>query len=471
MQEHIQVVEEVKRLRQELKKFEVMEQELAKERIIRDERDRIWKGIEERLYENMRWLKVHLDDKVEAVVDKTQECHDAIKAVQEKLIMVDDAAMELENRIERIEHGRGTMSRSMTPVAEAPQPMSSPPTLPPPPATSQILPVTLPPPTPVPVPQTVAELPIRTEKKYPQTWSTRVIFVPRRSQQFAYDPDSNGYRRCQSRNLQQTVDISGQDSAAFANAIECSFKSILRGRPWMPMTGYRPPDEPFGRMTLQMLPNDLCLKAVWDYAFLEENCIAHDKMQGDVLYIALQYEDVNWNEIRFLPSILGADESCWQHDEELDGALGFKSLDSELMYDYQDPPPYSSRTHNGMDRGLSALEVLADSASMLSRAERSRTNFSEGSSLRSFETEGSDDEHRDKKPKLRTKQSMPTLNGTSSSSASSQPMYVSGRSKRKMPVREKGPKEPLHFNVSNVAKWRPNILHPHNGKDKAESAQ
>ncbi|OCL06007.1 hypothetical protein AOQ84DRAFT_343956 [Glonium stellatum] len=427
MQEHILVVEEVKRLRQDLKRFEVFEQELHKERIIRDERDRIWKGIEERLYENMRWLKVHLDDKVEAVVDKTQECHDAIKAVQEKLISVDDAAMELENRIEKIEHGRGLLSRSLTPVIETSQPLPSLPQ------------------------QTVAELPIRTEKKYPQSWSTRVIFVPRKSQQFAYDPDSAGYKRCQSRNLQQNLDFSSQDSASFVNAVEAVFKGVIRGRPWMPLTGYRPEDEPFGRMALRQLPGDLCIKDVWDYPFLEDHCIAHDKMQGDVLYIALQHEDLSWNDIRFLPSVVGSDESCWQHDEELDGSVGFKSLDSELM-------------------APSKLDVLADSASMLSRVERQPTNSSERSSLRSFETEGSDDEHRDKKPKLRPKQSMPAMNG--SSSASSAPaVYVSGRSKRKMPVREKGPKEPLHFNVSNVAKWRPNILHPHNGKEKAETAQ
>ena len=446
MQEHILVVEELKRLKQELKKFEMLEQELLKERIIRDERDRIWKGIEERLYENMRWLKVHLDDKVEAVVDKTQECHDAIKAVQEKLIGVDDAAMELENRIEKVEHGRGLLSRSLTPVIETSQP------LPPPPQ------------------QTIAELPIRTEKKYPQSWSTRVIFVPRRAQQFAYDPDSTGYRRCQSRNLHPNLDFSSQDSASFANAIEVVFKGVLRGRPWMPLTGYRPEDEPFGRMALRQLPSDLCIKDVWDYPFLADHCIAHDKMQGDVLYIALQHEDLSWHDIRFLPSVLGSDESCWQHDEELDGSAGFKSLDSELMYDYQDPPPYSSRTHPGIDRAPSKLDVLADSASMLSRVERQPTNYSERSSLRSFETEGSDDEHRDKKPKLRPKQSMPALNGSSSTS-SAPAVYVSGRSKRKMPVREKGPKEPLHFNVANVTKWRPNILHAHNGKEKAEAAQ
>jgi hypothetical protein len=452
MQEHIAVIEEVKRLKSEVQRFENLEhdlkQELIRERRAREDRERIFKQVEECLYQNMRWLKVHMDDKVEAVVDKTQDFENQIKAVQEKLTIVDEATMHLEDRIDRVEQERGVGSREMTPMPTPKPPPVQHPQLPP---ISEL---------------TIAHLPIRTEKKYPLTWNARVIFVPRNTQPFAYDPDSAGYRRCTTRNLQQNIDFSSQDSACFVQTIEVLFKGILRGRPWMPITGHRPRDEPFGRMALKPLPADLRVKEVWDYPFLEDHCIAHDKMQGDVLYITLQFEDVSWNEIRFLPSVLGADESCWQHDEELDGSAKYKSLDSELMYDYQDPPPYSSRTHSIMDRAPSKLDVLADSASMLSRVQSSYS--SERSSLRSFETEETDDEHRDKKPKLRTKQSLPIINGASSSGA---PIYVSGRSKRKMPVPKKGPKEPLHFNVGNVTKWRPNLLHPHSkNKDTSEAS-
>ena len=111
------------------------------------------------------------------------------------------------------------------------------------------------------------------------------------------------------------------------------------------MTGHRPADEPFGRMALTLLPPDLVHRGVWDYPFLEDHCIAHDKMQGDILYITLQYEDVTWNEIRFLPPVTGVDETCWEHDDELDGTAKYKSLDSEIMYDYQDPPPTLSLIH------------------------------------------------------------------------------------------------------------------------------
>lgn len=467
MEEYIAVVEEVKRLKVEVKRYETWEQDLKqalfRERLAREEQFKMHKGIEARLYENMQMLKVQMDDKLEAVVDKTTDFHDQMKSIQERLMFVDEVTMGMEDRIDRLEGGGGSLSsREATPGASTPK-ASMTPKVPPVPQIPLLLQSN--------GNHTFGQLPIRTDKKYPLSWSVRVIFVPRKAQRFAYDPDSTGYRRCATRKLQQNLEFPSQDSSCFANRIENTFKGIIRGRPWMPMTAHRPSDEPFGRMALALLPQDLIVRDVWDYPFLEDHCIAHDKMQGDVLYISLQYEDVTWNEIRFLPSVLGADDSCWNRDEELDGAAKYKSLDSEIMYDYQDPPPYSSRTHSVADRTPSKLDVLADSASMLSRAtlDRLPTSYSsERSSLRSFETEDTDDEHKDKKPKLKFKQSMPNING---SGAPQQSIYLSGRSKRKMPVREKGPKEPLHFNVTNVAKWRPNLLHPHSskGKDAAES--
>jgi hypothetical protein len=464
-EEHAQIIEEVKQLKQEVKRHEKFEQdlkqELFKERIAREEHFRIYKGIEARMYENMLHMKVQMDDKVEAVVDKTQEFNDQIKAMQERLIMVDEVTMELENRIDRVDPNSG-LSREATPGAATPKALVSTPKAPPVPQ----LPLLMHP------QHALGQLPIRTDKKYPLSWSVRVIFVPRKAQKYAYDPDSNGYRRCASRKLQQNLDFPSQDSSCFANRIENAFKGILRARPWMPMSAHRPADEPFGRMALTLLPQEFIHRDVWDYPFLEDHCIAHDKMQGDVLYVTLQYEDVTWNEIRFLPPVVGVAESCWKHDEELDGHAKYKSLDSEIMYDYRDPPPtYQSRTHSLADRTPSKLDVLADSASMLSPIERVNTlssrYSSERSSLRSFEsqTDETDDEHLDKKPKLRTKQSMPIVNG---SGHVPQPMYVSGRSKRKIPVREKGAKEPLHFNVS---KWRPALLNPHSkGKEAAHDS-
>jgi hypothetical protein len=503
VEQYVQVVEQMRRLKQEVKRLETLEhdwkQELLRERMAREELVRTSRAVEARIYENMQFLKISMDDRVEAVVDKTTEFSDQVKGMQERLTMLDDVSMDLENRMDRVEHVEG-LSRDATPAASTPRAPMSPPSAPPVPQLPLLMQAQ----------QSLGQLPIRTDKKYPLSWRVRVIFVPRKSQRFAFDPDSNGYRRCASRKLQQNLDFPSQDSSCFANKIDTAFKSVFRGRPWMPLTGHRPADEPFGRMALTLLPADLVHRDIWDCPFLEDHCIAHDKMQGDILYITLQYEDVTWNEIRFLPAVAGVDEACWNHDEELDGAAKYKSLDTELMYEYQDPPPtYSSRTHSIADRAPSKLDVLADSAALLSPVDRaqhqppshptsssmspsmshsashsaihaarmapmqrtitqtsshsSNPRFSsERSSLRSFETETTDDEHRDKKPKLRAKQSMPTING----GHVQQPMYVSGRSKRKMPVNQKGVKEPLHFNVSQVAKWGPNLLHPRSSKGK-----
>lgn len=480
----LQVVEQMKLLKHEVRRHESVEEdlrrELLRERAAREEHFRTYKALEARLYDNMRLLKITMDDRVEAVVDRTSSFSDQIKGVQERLTMVDEVTMDLENRVDKVEHSNGR-SRDDTPVESTPNPRLS---------LTKVSPV---PQLPLLIQSQhmLGQLPIRTDKKYPTTWNVRIIFVLRKSQQFAYDPDSAGYRRCASRKLQQNIDFTNQDSTYLAAKIEDAFRGILRGRPWMPLVGHRPPDEPFGRMALTLLPPDLVHRDLWDHPFIEDHCIAHDKMQGDVLYIALQHEDVTWNEVRFLTPAHGVDEACWAHDEELDGTTKYKSLDTEIMYDCQDPPPtYSSRTHSLADRAPSKLDVLADSAAMLSPIERARSQSSlqssmlrpsiertqtassshstsrfssERSSLRSFDTEMADDEHRDKKPKLRYKDSATNVNGTSHAQ---NPMYVSGRSKRKMPAKEKGQKEPLHFNVTNVAKWRPNLLHPHSSKGK-----
>ncbi|USP78338.1 uncharacterized protein yc1106_05612 [Curvularia clavata] len=483
MDAYVQALDQMKQLQLQVKRFETLEQdlkqELFRERMAREELIRTNHAVQARIYQNMQLLKLSMDDRVEAVVDRTTELSDQIKLQGERLTMVDEFSMELENRLDRIDQ-LGGMSRGQTPAPSTPKPRRTTPQAPPVPQLPPLMQAD----------HAFGQLPIRNDKKYPLSWSVRVIFVPRKSQKFAFDPDSNAYRRCASRKLHQNLDFPSQDSSCFANRIETAFKGVLRGRPWMPMTGHRPADEPFGRMALTLLPPDLVHRGVWDYPFLEDHCIAHDKMQGDVLYVTLQYEDVTWNEIRFLPPVAGADETCWEHDEELDGSARFKSLDSEIMYDCQDPPPtYSSRTHSMATRAPSGLDVLADSAAMLSPIERIQTASSthssrltplspiqrgstslsnhsstprfssERSSLRSFDTETTDDEHRDKKPKLR----MPHV---AAGGHAQQPMYVSGRSKRKMPVREKGLKEPLHFNVAGVAKGGLHFLHPRSSKGK-----
>jgi len=492
MDKFLQVVEQMECLRQEVNQFTSLthdlKQELLRERLAREDLLRTSTAIQARMYENMQYLKISMDDKVEAVVDRTTELSDLIRAHGERLTMVDEFSMDLENRVDRIEQLSG-MSRDLTPVASTPIKRKS---------TPRSSPIPLIPPLMQPNQQLPDRLPICDDSIYSRPWCVRVVFVPCKSLILAYNPDSNGYKRCASRNLQQNLEFPSQGSSCFTSQIETAFNGLFRGRPWMPMTAHRPADEPCGRMKLALLPPHLINRDVWDYPFLNHHCIAHDKMQGDLLYLTLQYEDVTWNEIRLLPTTNIVDESCWDHDEELDGADGaakYKSPNSEIMYNPQDPPPtYSSRTHSMADKALHKLYMLANSAAMLDHVEHTSTQssgYTDSSSLksslrrmptpssshstqsprlsserncvRSIEHEATDDDHRDKKPKLRSKHSMPNDNNNGQLQ---HPIYISGRSKRKIPVREKGAKEPLHFSVTNVTKWRPNLLHPHSAKGK-----
>jgi hypothetical protein len=124
MDEYAQVVEQMKRLRQEVRRLESLEQnwkqELFKERMAREELMRTSRVVEARMYENMQFLKISMDDRVEAVVDKTTEFSDQIKGMQERLTMLDDVSMELENRVDRVEHFGG-LARDATPVASTPR--------------------------------------------------------------------------------------------------------------------------------------------------------------------------------------------------------------------------------------------------------------------------------------------------------------------------------------------------------------
>ncbi|GME25181.1 hypothetical protein GTA08_BOTSDO03415 [Neofusicoccum parvum] len=459
-EEHMAVVEELRRFKQEQdRKFQSMQNELVKtqhelmaQRAQNVERERLFKLLEARLYQNMKDLKIELDDKMDGMIDQQH-------AFQRKLIDVEDTTMEHELKFEKLDMGKGGKTRDLTPVPEASPDHHS--------------------------MDTAVEEP-ETPEKTEKPWSVKVMIVPRRGQQFAFDVDSKAYRRCQSRKLHQDIEFTSRDSANFHLTIDKAFSHILKGRPWVPLVGYRARNDYFGRMALRQLPPELSSGDLWDYYFLDHHCVAHDKMQGDLLYLALRDSDLAWPEIRELPPVFGSNESVWTHEVELDGPLPTSQqsnamrgrLDkADLIYEYSpSPPPYTSQRNTMQppaegvpdNRLATPLGVLATaSASVLGHAlnRHPTTQSATAQSLRSLGSteDGSDDEHshRDKIRKLRPKRSEPAMHSHSNSGGSShhQPtVYYSGRSKRKMPVREKT-KEPLQFKL-------PSLLH-HRNKEEA----
>jgi len=425
----------------------------------------------------MESLRLQTDDKMEHVEDKAQGAADEVGELAARISDMDEALIRLEERLDSRRRG----SMSLTPLIEAE-------------ASQQPWPS---------VEKASGEAPIRSEPEHVQEWDVRVILVPSKTLQFAYAVDSVAYRRCQTRGFHQDVRLPDRTSQTFVRCVEASFTTIIRLRPWMPMQCLRSSD-----MSLCPLRDAQINPALWDYELLEQYCLAHDKGQGgDVLYIALQHEDLSWAEIRSLPCSFGSDERCWEVDDALDGVPKEASMDYKMdsdtpvtrdtTSDYNSPPPYSSRvypeTPSQSTAPPSRLEVLADVASIpmqlatqvpmqgsagmsISEHTVSTLSLSEHSTIGSIESTLSDDEHRNKRPKhaffrghQQQTQHQPPGTPQSSPPHPSSPaalIQISGRSKRKVPAANV--KEPFNWSVA-VANEPMNLrgfLHRHDSRDK-----
>jgi hypothetical protein len=274
--------------------------------------------------------------------------------------------------------------------------------------------------------------------------------------------------------------------------------AIFRRRQWMPLQCLKSSD-----MSLGLLVDDAIVPSKWNYEFLEQQCMAHDKLLGDVIFIALQHEDLAWDDIRALPRVFGSDESCWDHDDQLDGpnkeAIAAedrmetdKNVETESTYEYNSPPPYSSRASMGsadtprqgpVRTQAFALDMLA-TASLAGGPHRIPPSISEQSnysapsiiSERSTSTMGSidsialseADEHRSKRTKrifIKSPSQPSLLVGGIASAPSSPPqtqVYSSGRTKRKITATKV--KEPLNWGTRDLS--FKGMLHRHDSKEK-----
>jgi len=457
-----QLEETVRRLQEELA-MERRERERAKHDFAELTRGnyKIMASLKYYVDERVEALRITQDDKLEGILDKAQGATDEVEKLRSRFADLDEATIRLE---ERFDSGRWH-SRSLTPVHETqPEASSS---------------------TPVP-----AILPIRSDEKHPDGWSCRVILVPSRTQQFAFAVDSVAYRRCQSRGLHQDVHMQDHGSNSFTQCVEAAFATILRRRPWMPLQCLRSEDG-----TLKELPRSDMNDSLWDYPFLESQCMATNKLEGDVIYIALQNEDLSWPDIRSLPRVFGSDETVWAHDDQLDsrsssmeGRMDFqmvhdfnepkhdfnRPIDSDSVYEYS-PPPYSSR-HPSMIPGAaiqSPLHVLAGTAASLMRDNQSAHSAHSAQSVHSVLVNGSDDhldgadtddEHRDKRTKHVA--GRPDPHHTGMPHTDKPQIIYSGRTKRKIPSGKQ--KEPMDWRVSELKIGNPmkGFMHKHDSKGK-----
>lgn len=238
-------------------------------------------GLEQRIAQ-VSSHATHLEDRIEAIVDKTQNWD----RVVEKVEILDEACMTLEERVDRVGHKSTQQQPDLAPVQEVNSDVASPkPTAPP-----------------------------LESRPAPGAWEIRVVLVPKRSQRYAFTHDSVEWRRCYSRGLHQSVTPFSHSAEDFNKAVEAAFKVLLQNRPWAPLVCLSSQDK-----ELSQLPPGQVQPHLWDYTFLEKHCFAHDKLDGDIVYIAPIQDEIPWSYIRSLNRLPGADETCWEHNANLDG--------------------------------------------------------------------------------------------------------------------------------------------------------
>ncbi|KAL9062904.1 MAG: hypothetical protein Q9157_008553, partial [Trypethelium eluteriae] len=420
IEEHNAVVERVR----------MLEQELEREKQQREEETQNFYRAIQGVYSNMALLSnqtmtrmLSMDDKIEGVLDQTHACNGGLKNLEKKMEDVDDATMDLETRIDRLESPQQP-SKSRSPVSEAISILAKSPILPP-----------------------------RIDLNEDSSWTVNVMLMPQSSGE-PFVPGSVGHRRCLSRNLLRALQLPDSSSSAFVSAVDEEFLRLLRNRSWMPLVVYRSgstQNEP--RYSLRGLPADKCSPDLWDRNFLQEYCLHREMELGDMIYLSLSSGELSWQEIKKFPRAHGFDRSCWEHVGELDSprtSVVHERDDFGLnVDDGYDLPPYSSRAPS--EAGQVPMPTLQYGPTSRQHETTNQRDF-----------EASEDEHALKRICLRPKPEKPFISGETL--PQTQKQYISGRTKRKISVREK-----QNVSGNRLSDWKnpvQTLLHCHTGKDK-----
>lgn len=486
LEEHFTLLERMRRSDETIQR---LQDELARERRAREEDSKKLDQMNRGIYQNMAVLRymfeeklevqrIHSEDKTEGVLDKAHGAIEDIAKLKSRISDIDETIIRIEERFDSAKW----LSQSVTPKCSPSPPKALP-------APTASKPASIP-------------LPIRVEEKHPEAWDVRIILVPDKRQPFAFPIDSAGYRRCQSRGMAQDLHFQDKSARQFVQCVDAGFATILRGRTWLPLKCLRSDS-----MQLAPLPVSQIMYLMWDWAFLEKHCLAQDKLQGEIIYIALQDEVMSWAEIQKLPRVFGSDESCWQQDRDMDSGMGdagdmvqesgriqtpaLHGRRTEAGYE-NSPPPYSSR-HLETTRGPSALGVLAAAASY-SSSSSNLTSPTSTSNINALLNPDDYDEHRDKRTRTGTLRPEPhpidladtrtlsTVSSNVSSERSERPstasgsiasppqqqLYLSGRSKRKInPAKQREPMDWRPSEMKLTSSMR-GLIHRH-GKAPAQS--
>jgi hypothetical protein len=244
------------------------------------------------------------DDQIDGLADASQAAQDDLRALQRRVIEVDDASMLLEERLDSLTPDpirlRPKQASSSQPDGEV--------------RSKNIL---------------IETQPIDNDI-VSKSWTAHVSLLPVASRPFPFEKDTLAYKRALSRGLHRIVAIPGPDSQSFTQKISSEFAPLLRGRRWMPLVAKICDAKNLcGLPMLRQLEPSLIDDSFYDLDFLKKNCAILD-VNGNILdlYIAMRDDTFSWAELQRSPPFMECLEACWNYDAALDGG---SRLDEELQ--------------------------------------------------------------------------------------------------------------------------------------------
>ncbi|KAK8065694.1 hypothetical protein PG997_012441 [Apiospora hydei] len=208
------------------------------------------------------------------------------------------------------------------------------------------------------------------EKMPASPWTVHVSLLPSSSQPFPFEKDTTAYKRCLSRGLHQMIAVPGTDSESFIQTVSRAFGDLLKGRVWVPLQARLCDAESLQGLPMLRPLDPSLVGEKYDIDFLRTHCaVCGPNGKLDSLYIAMASDSISWHFLRRQPCYLEGLEDSWAFDE------------------YLDP---DDRFEDGEEKGRPSAGDILPTLPTLKRAasEMSRTpSFSSGSGV--MESEGS----------------------------------------------------------------------------------
>ncbi|KAK7963846.1 hypothetical protein PG996_008468 [Apiospora saccharicola] len=356
----------LKRLGQLEEQFEKSKDDIAHEsRGLYRQISRVWQTVDQ-LTNREAALNDRLADHDGQLLDHGVE----IQRIGGRLMETDDAAIELEERIDRLEASDDNEDdryySNPNRAAQAQGPTSTRP------VEAEQLNASL---EPLGISIASATLDFRHNRQAPEQtlaapWTVHISLLPTASQPFPFEKDTTAYKRCLSRGLHQMIAVPGTDSDSFVTTVSRAFGDLLKGRTWVPLQARLCDAESLQGLPM-LRPLDASLVGEkYDIDFLRAHCaVCGPNGRLDSLYIAMASDTISWHFLRRQPCYLEGLEDSWAYDEYLDPDDRFEDREEKGRPSAGDILP--------------TLPTLKRAASEMSRT----PSFSSGSGV--MESEGS----------------------------------------------------------------------------------